>query len=99
MHSLSILLLCLIVALGLSASIPDPECGPICAIYCQYGNVINEDGCPTCKCKESPCANEQAPLDNYFCGRGPSRRECPSTHQCTIAPNDAYAVCCPLTTK
>ncbi|CAF3610442.1 unnamed protein product [Rotaria sp. Silwood1] len=22
-------------------------------------------------------------------------RECPSTHQCAIALNDAYAVCCP----
>ncbi|KAK7500030.1 hypothetical protein BaRGS_00008577, partial [Batillaria attramentaria] len=30
-----------------------------------------------------------------FCGRGPSRMDCPSGYQCNIAPNDAYAVCCP----
>jgi len=80
----------------LSKSISDPQCGAVCAIYCAYGNVLDGKGCPTCKCNASPCRNGQAPLDGYFCGRGPNRRECPSTHQCMIAPNDAYAVCCPL---
>ena len=45
--------------------------------------------------QKDTCGVGQAPLDGYFCGRGPSRRECPSTHRCVIAPNDAYAVCCP----
>jgi len=41
------------------------------------------------------CDDGQAPLADYFCGRGPNRRDCPSSHHCVIAPNDAYAVCCP----
>jgi hypothetical protein len=42
------------------------------------------------------CSDGQAPLADYFCGRGINRRDCPSTHHCVIAPNDAYAVCCPV---
>jgi len=26
-------------------------CGPVCDIYCQYGNVLDNWGCPTCQCK------------------------------------------------
>lgn len=95
MHSLTIVLVCLVASLASSKSIQAPECGSVCMIYCQYGNVLDENGCPMCKCKETPCENGKAPLDGYFCGRGPNRRECPSNHQCMIAPNDAYAVCCP----
>ena len=47
------------------------------------------------KSEPSPCANGEQPLAGYFCGRGPTRVDCPSTHECIIAPNDAYAVCCP----
>lgn len=45
--------------------------------------------------KKDICGNGDIPLAGYFCGRGINRRDCPSTHQCVIAPNDAYAVCCP----
>lgn len=31
---------------------------------------------------------------SIFCGRGPSRQDCPSGTYCDIAPNDAYAICC-----
>ncbi len=95
MHYLTIFLLCLIASLALSKSIPAPECGPVCAIYCAYGNVLDDKGCPACQCRQSPCTDGKAPLNDYFCGRGPNRRDCPSTHQCMIAPNDAFAVCCP----
>lgn len=46
--------------------------------------------------QDNVCGNGQAPLAGYFCGRGLNRRDCPSTHHCVIAPNDAYAVCCPI---
>ncbi|KNC80139.1 hypothetical protein SARC_07491 [Sphaeroforma arctica JP610] len=32
----------------------EPECGPVCTVFCEYGNVMDEDNCPTCVCKEAP---------------------------------------------
>ncbi len=29
-------------------------CGPVCAIFCEYGNVKDANGCPTCKCNPPP---------------------------------------------
>lgn len=26
-------------------------CGPVCMIWCPFGNVMDEKGCPTCRCK------------------------------------------------
>jgi len=26
-------------------------CGPVCDIYCAYGNVLDQNGCPTCACQ------------------------------------------------
>jgi len=76
--------------------LPVDKCSPVmCEIYCLYGFKINADGCPYCACKMSPCDNEAEPLANYFCGRGPNRKECPENYRCTISPVDAYAVCCP----
>lgn len=40
-----------------------PVCGPVCAIYCEFGNVLDANGCPTCACnKPAPgatCAPEK----------------------------------------
>jgi len=35
-----------------------PTCGPVCAIACPYGNVLDDKGCPTCSCNPppDPCA-------------------------------------------
>ena len=30
------------------------SCGPVCAIYCQYGNMLDAFGCPTCVCNSGP---------------------------------------------
>ncbi|CAF1230227.1 unnamed protein product [Rotaria sp. Silwood1] len=68
---------------------------PVCDMYCPYGNRFDANGCEMCACKSSPCNEEATPLEGYFCGDGPNRRECPSTHYCAISPNNAYAVCCP----
>jgi len=35
----------------------DPDrhrCGPVCAIQCDHGNVLDENGCPTCACNPPP---------------------------------------------
>jgi hypothetical protein len=29
-------------------------CGPVCAIFCQYGNVLDANGCATCQCNPAP---------------------------------------------
>lgn len=41
-------------------------CPPVCAIFCPYGNVLDERGCPTCtcnprECKPAECAAAAAP--------------------------------------
>ncbi|XP_057313338.1 antistasin-like [Hydractinia symbiolongicarpus] len=30
------------------------SCGPVCAIYCQHGNILDKFGCATCKCRKFP---------------------------------------------
>jgi hypothetical protein len=32
----------------------DLACGPVCAIYCAFGNKLDERGCPTCTCNPDP---------------------------------------------
>lgn len=27
------------------------ECPPVCAIFCPFGNILDENNCPTCECK------------------------------------------------
>jgi hypothetical protein len=37
------------------ACVPTPVmCGPVCEIYCEYGNVLDAKGCPTCTCNKAP---------------------------------------------
>lgn len=37
------------------ACVPAPVvCGPVCDIYCEYGNVLDAQGCPTCQCNKAP---------------------------------------------
>ncbi|CAF3375496.1 unnamed protein product [Rotaria socialis] len=82
----------------LAVSNPNEEkkCRPPCGKQCKYDFELNQRGCPKCKCNRSPCERFQAPLDGYFCGRGIiNRTDCPSNYACVIAPNDAYAACCP----
>jgi hypothetical protein len=31
------------------------KCGPVCTIFCEYGNVLDASGCPTCACNPAPC--------------------------------------------
>jgi hypothetical protein len=36
------------------ACVPSSTCGPVCAIFCQFGNVLDAQGCPTCACNPPP---------------------------------------------
>ncbi len=95
MLRLTILFVCVLTLVIISKSTAQTTCDPVCAIYCLYGNVIDANGCPTCKCKTSPCRYEETPLKGYFCGHGINREDCPWTYRCIIGLNNAYAVCCP----
>jgi len=37
------------------------QCGPVCAIYCAWGNVLDQYGCPTCQCKPMPGTCDTCP--------------------------------------
>ena len=39
-------------------------CGAVCDIFCQYGNVLDANGCPTCACKPAPAACTAAECPN-----------------------------------
>eukprot|EP00040_Diaphanoeca_grandis_P036891 m.237562 g.237562 ORF g.237562 m.237562 type:complete len:2040 (-) comp33710_c1_seq2:30-6149(-) len=38
---------------GYAHPTPPPTCGPVCAIFCPHGNVLDSLGCPTCTCKSA----------------------------------------------
>ncbi|CAG2255626.1 unnamed protein product [Mytilus edulis] len=69
-----------------------PKCGPVCAIYCPFGNVPDEKGCPTCVCKTG-CAGNVKPLSSVKCGTG--GQKCPARYQCNSPPHGDPGVCCP----
>jgi len=48
-------------------------CGPVCDIYCPYGNVLDNSGCPTCQCKPAPA-----------CPTGSHAVTCASDTACTL---------------
>ncbi|XP_060076163.1 antistasin-like [Ylistrum balloti] len=50
MNSLLPLLLVAGLACVYGANIDAVLCGPMCMMYCPYGNVLNDNGCPLCKC-------------------------------------------------
>jgi len=52
---------------------PTFSCPPVCMIYCQNGNQLDENGCPTCNCNEElpppvtdqDCTLQQPSCDGY----------------------------------
>lgn len=56
---------------GVGGSPPRPDaggssCGPVCDVFCEYGNVPDDQGCPTCACNPAP-----APCKTDECGPAP----------------------------
>ncbi|XP_048751719.1 antistasin-like [Ostrea edulis] len=41
-------------------------CGPVCMIWCPFGNVMDEKGCPTCRCK-SVISTTTEPTQHKLC--------------------------------
>ncbi|XP_069103205.1 BPTI/Kunitz domain-containing protein 4-like [Argopecten irradians] len=47
------------------------HCGPVCMIYCHYGNVMDERGCPLCECNPAPVKEHcEKPMCNDICSQG-----------------------------
>ncbi|XP_057314576.1 serine protease HTRA1B-like isoform X2 [Hydractinia symbiolongicarpus] len=81
------------------------SCGPVCRIYCRYGNVHNRFGCPTCRCHKYPRCRRY-PYSPYHHGGRRSypfwhcrrhetvfcKRDCKTCcrHSTTCAPNHWY---------
>ncbi|XP_076080973.1 uncharacterized protein LOC143051872 isoform X1 [Mytilus galloprovincialis] len=70
----------------------EPICGPVCLIFCPFGNVLDENNCPICKCKTG-CAGNVNPLTSVSCGSGQQR--CPARYQCKTPSAGGSGVCCP----
>ncbi|XP_046543734.1 BPTI/Kunitz domain-containing protein 4-like [Haliotis rubra] len=73
---------CLLLAVAAVSAAPSEICGPVCMIYCPFGNVLDSSGCPTCKCnwpepsdapepaKKAICFNPQMALCDLYCPTG-----------------------------
>jgi hypothetical protein len=68
------------------------QCGPVCKIFCEFGNVTDEHGCATCKCNPPPRDGGTdgfrcGPVCDIFCqyGNVTDDRGCP-TCRCNPAP-------------
>jgi hypothetical protein len=78
-----------------------PACGPVCDIYCAYGNVPDANGCPTCACNPPPadpcatvkcaagshCDSGKCVSDGVSCG-GLIGTPCPGLGKCVDDPRD-----------
>ncbi|CAC5397521.1 unnamed protein product [Mytilus coruscus] len=69
-----------------------PKCPPLCEIFCPFGNVLDKNNCPICKCKTG-CRDNARPLPSVSCGSG--KPSCPAKYQCKTAPG-GIGVCCPF---
>ena len=80
-----------------------PVCPPVCQIFCEYGNVLDTNGCPTCKCNPPPnaCAAVLCPAGTICdpatgkctsakvtCG-GFTGKPCPGVGRCVDDPSDS----------
>jgi hypothetical protein len=75
-------------------------CPPVCQIYCQYGNVTDANGCPTCGCKPPPVCPAIACLVACPYGYGKDPATGCTTCACNPDPNAcATADCGPTPTE
>ncbi|CAH1794710.1 unnamed protein product [Owenia fusiformis] len=65
------------------------KCSPVmCMMFCTYGFKMNDNGCPICSCKESPCKEKTCPTGNVCevqkseCDKEP----CPLVATCIVDP-------------
>jgi hypothetical protein len=64
-----------------------PACGAVCQVFCEFGNVLDEKGCPTCFCNPPPKPAD--PCATVRCAAG--------TH-CEVENVQCFAEPCPPST-
>ncbi|XP_021377809.1 BPTI/Kunitz domain-containing protein 4-like [Mizuhopecten yessoensis] len=71
MNSLLAVLLFISLSYVYGTTVDKEDCGSMCMMYCRYGNVIDERGCPLCKCNPAP-PNDQCekPICDTVCFLG-----------------------------
>ena len=42
-----------LIVLVVQSAVIGGRCGPVCAVYCRYGNETDSRGCPICRCRSS----------------------------------------------
>ncbi|ELU13939.1 hypothetical protein CAPTEDRAFT_197268, partial [Capitella teleta] len=55
----------------------------LCALYCEYGNELDGNGCPICSCKPNPC----------------EVTECAPGMKCEVVPSDCFGPLCAATAE
>ncbi|ELU12381.1 hypothetical protein CAPTEDRAFT_136066, partial [Capitella teleta] len=55
----------------------------LCAMYCEYGNELDGNGCPICSCKPNPC----------------EVTECAPGTKCDVVPSDCFGPLCAATAE
>ncbi len=66
-------------------------CGPVCDIFCEFGNVADDNGCPTCSCNPGPVCDAIACANNCPGGFVKDATGCPT---CQCQPIDCPAIAC-----
>ncbi|XP_033109473.1 fibrillin-1-like isoform X4 [Anneissia japonica] len=58
-----------------------PTCPPLCAMFCEFGNVLDANGCPICECIQGPVTK-----DPIFCDSGYEivNGQCVDINECNI---------------
>lgn len=73
----------------------EPTCEPLpCDVFCPFGHVLDDQGCPTCECKPPPGCRDDAD-----CGPGQVCRELCSLRPCIEGDpscGECFGVCVPL---
>ncbi|XP_033725958.1 BPTI/Kunitz domain-containing protein 4-like [Pecten maximus] len=71
MNSFLVILVFISLSFVYGTSTDEVDCGPVCMVYCHYGNVMDERGCPLCKCNPAPVKEHcEKPVCNKDCLHG-----------------------------
>ncbi|XP_065176647.1 mucin-2-like isoform X2 [Sycon ciliatum] len=71
------------------------QCGPVCGIFCMYGNVPDSRGCPTCACRTGPAPATTKPTKPAVTTPVPTKPAVTTPTPTTPAATKPVTVQCP----